>query len=114
MPPSKSTSQAETIVALLDQKVDHLLALVNISNSKMDLYTSKTDICLQQLVTGAAVTETRFQELASTVKDFKDGLKDCDDKIDGVIQKTNWWSGLNTALGLFANAVAGYFAVKKF
>jgi len=110
--PSSATNQVTH--AVQGQKIDALTAAVIELTGKLNLFIGETSKCVNLLEKQAAVHTEQIDTLKSGLVENRLNWVDCDNKIDGVIQKTNWWSGMNTALGLAANAVAAFFATKKF
>jgi multidrug resistance efflux pump len=110
--PAPSNANNQVTHAVQGQKIDSLTAAVIELTAQLNHYIGETSKCVNLLEKQSAVHTEQIDTLKGGLHENKLDLIECDNKIDGVIQKTNWWNGVNTALGLVANAVAGYFALK--
>jgi hypothetical protein len=114
MPGTPSNAPNQVTHAVQGLKIDTLTAAVITLTADLNHFMGEMRESNNLLKTQSAVHTEQIDSLKGGLLANKLDLVECDNKIDGVIQKTNWWNGMNTALGLVASAIAGYFATKKF
>jgi multidrug resistance efflux pump len=116
MPGTPSNAANQVTHAIQGQKIDTLTAAVITLTADLNHFMGEMRESNNLLKTQSAVHTEQIDSLKDGLTENKLDLVDCDNKIDGVIQKTNWWSGVNTTLSLIANTIAAYvgFTTGKF